>query len=65
MVSGYDLIAKPHQLTTSVLAAHADMRIAKTDPKGIREPAIGILASHDSCLPNAIKFPMCLDPQIS
>ena len=65
MVSGEHLIAEPDELSTAVLTAHTNVSIPQADSERVSKPAVGILPRHDPRLPDAIKSPMCLDPQIS
>jgi len=65
MVSCEHLIAKPNEFLASVLAAHSNVSILQTQPKGVRKPTVGILSSHDPCLPDAVKLPVRLNAQVS
>lgn len=65
MVSGEHLIAEPDELSTTVLTAHANVSIPQADSERVSKPTVGILPRHDPRLPDAIKSPMRLDPQIS
>ena len=64
MVSCEHLIAKPDEFLASVLAAHSNVSILQTQPKGVRKPTIGVLSGHDPGLPDAIKLPVRLDAQV-
>lgn len=47
-----------------ILSAHSNVRILQAQVKGISKPAVSVLPRHDPGLPDEVKLPMSLNPQI-